>query len=351
MLKIGIVFSDLPQEGEKPGGVSIVVHELANALVRIGNFVRIYSYQEKPKDALYEVEKISPWLSLRFSRRLFLPFQLLTLSFKDLDILHLHGEDWAFVNRKIPTIRTFHGCSINEAKFADNLKSKIIFALYHPLELWAEKLATTSVGIGDDTIKLLGVKQIIPNGYAQDLYYPSQKSSKPTAIVVGTLEGRKKAKEAIKMLLSLKEEMSDLVIHAVIDKPYDHPSVQNWIGISREQLAKLVRESWIGVSTTLYEGFGIYYLEWMASGTIPISFNNIGTKSLIFKNKAGFLSNNISQLRESALLILQDSSVRERYSQNAILASKQLTWNNIAEQYQQLYYQIANSNYKKSFYD
>jgi len=332
-----MISSYLPQEGQKPGGVYVVVHELANALARAGIFVRIYSYSPKPTDALYEVFNLSPLINLRFSRRFGLPFQIRGLDFSDLDVLHLHGEDWAFLNRSIPTVRTFHGCSLNEAKFADSLKSKLVYSAYHPLELWGRKLATASVGIGDDTTKLLGVEQIIPNGYAKDLYYPDQKSTSPTAVVVGTLEGRKQSKLAIELLLSIKSDIPELIIHAVIDKPYQHPSVQNWIGVSREQLANLVRESWIGVSTTRYEGFGIYYLEWLAAGTIPITFNNIGVRSLIDDSRAGILVEDISEMRDAALLILKNWSVRNEYSKNGVVATQSLSWDNIAQQYTVIY--------------
>jgi hypothetical protein len=48
-LKIGMVHSDLPEEGKKPGGVFVAVHELANALVRAGNlvhFIHIHASQK-----------------------------------------------------------------------------------------------------------------------------------------------------------------------------------------------------------------------------------------------------------------------------------------------------------------
>jgi len=346
-----MVSSGLPQKGKKPGGVDVVVHELANALARADNFVRIYSYSPKPNDATYEVCNLHPVININFSRRLGLPFQLRYLDFEDLDILHLHGDDWAFLNRNIPTVRTFHGCSLNEAKFASTLRSRLVNSAYHPLELFSKKLATASIGIGDDTIKLLGVKDIIPNGYAKDLYYPEQKSFSPTAIVVGTLGGRKQSKLAIDLLLSIKNEIPELVIHAVVDKPYNHPSIQNWIGISREQLAKLVRESWIGVSTTLYEGFGIYYLEWMAAGTIPITFSNIGIKSLIHKSQAGIFVENISEMRDAALRTIKDKSIRSKYSKNSVAASQSLSWDSVAQRYKEIYSKVLNGSDLTSFQD
>jgi len=84
-----------------------------------------------------------------------------------------------------------------------------------------------------------------------------------------------------------------------------------------KQLAKLVRVlDWR--ITTLYEGFGIYYIEWMAAGTVPITFSNIGTRSLICDSKAGVLAENISELRDAALCILKDSSIRDTYSRNSV---------------------------------
>jgi glycosyltransferase involved in cell wall biosynthesis len=345
-LKIGMVHSDLPEEGKKPGGVFVAVHELANALVRAGNYVRFYSHTAKPKDAIYEVVDLPGTNSGTINRRIVLPFQIGSLNLKGLDVLHLHGDDWAFWNRFIPTVRTFHGCAINEAKFADNLKAKLVHAAYHPLELWANKLANYSVGVGDDPVKLLGAKAVIPNGYDTTLFYPGQKSPTPTAIVIGTLKGRKQSQLAIELLLSLRQEIPDLVIHAVIDRAYNNPSVQSWVGISREQLALLVRESWIGVSTTLYEGFGMYYLEWMAAGTVPVTFGNIGTKSLIQNSQAGIIADNLSQLREATLYLLKDSSARNTYSKNGVTAAQSLTWDNIAQSYIKIYAEVIKSQRK-----
>ena len=336
-LRIGMVHSDLPEEGKKPGGVFVVVHELANSLVRAGNYVKFYSHTPKPKDAIYEVVDLPRTKSGTLNRRLVLPFQIGKLNLQDLDVLHLHGDDWAYWNRSIPTVRTFHGCAINESKFADSLKAKLVHAAYHPLELLANKLASYSVGVGDDPVKLLGAKEVISNGYDTNLFYPGEKSPTPTAIVIGTLKGRKQSQLAIELLLSLRQEIPDLVIHAVIEQPYNDPSVQSWVGISKEQLALLVRESWIGVSTTLYEGFGMYYLEWMAAGTVPVTFGNIGTKSLIENSQAGIIAENSSELRDAALHLLTDSSTRNRYSQNGVAAAKLLTWDDIAQSYMKIY--------------
>ena len=347
-LKIGMVSSDLPEEGRKPGGVSVVVHELSNALVRAGHFVRVYSHTVKPKQALYEVTPLPKMVrSKTVARRLILPFQIQRLDVKNIDVLHLHGDDWAYYFRTCPTLRTFHGCSLNESKYGDKFRRRLMHLVYHPLELFANYLANVSAGVGDDTIKILGVKNVIPNGYDERFFYPGDKAQVPTAVVVGTLEGRKQAQKAIDILLSVREEIPDLVIHAVVDREYEASSVHNWIGISQEKLSQLFRESWIGVSTTKYEGFGIYYVEWMASGTIPISFENIGVKQFILNENTGVLTGDENQLRQSILSILKNPGIRENYSQNCIRAAQKLNWDTIANQYITLYHQ-AISDYSRN---
>lgn len=340
-IRLGMVSADLPETGRKPGGVHVAVHELANALMRIGHDVRLYSYSPKPKDALYDYAELPQLIkSRKINRRLVLPLQLNFLNTSNLDLLHLHGDDWAFVNRSVPSVRTFHGCALNEAKFADTLKAKLVHSVYHPLEQLAGYWATTSVGVGDDPTVLLGAQRVIANGYDRRFFYPGDKAAPPTAIVIGTLQGRKRSQQAIDFLVSLRDRIPNLVIHAVIDQPYDHPAVNSWVGISQTKLAELVRESWIGVSTTLYEGFGIYYIEWMASGTVPITLSNIGIGGLIKTNNVGVLADDMTELKAGVIAVLTNHKRRERYAKNGIAAAQSLTWDNIAQQYADLYAEL-----------
>ncbi|MEL6159322.1 MAG: glycosyltransferase family 4 protein [Cyanobacteria bacterium J06623_5] len=340
-IKLGMISADLPEAGKKPGGVHVAVHELANALVKIGHSVQLHSYSPEPEGALYTHARLPHIVQdRRLNRRLMLPLQLNFVDTQDIDLLHLHGDDWAFINRSVPTVRTFHGCAFNEAKFADTLKGKLVHSIYHPLEQLANQLATVSVGVGDDPVDLLGAQGVIANGYDRKVFYPGEKAARPTAIVIGTLEGRKRSRQAIELLLSLRDRIPELNIHAVIDRPYDHPAVNSWIGISQQQLAQLIRESWIGVSTTQYEGFGIYYIEWMASGTVPITFSNVGVRGLIKDAEAGVVADDIETLRQAALKLLSSPAQLETYAKNAVAAAEPLTWEHIARQYSELYSQI-----------
>lgn len=349
-MKVGIVSAGLPQVGQKPGGIEIVAHELANAISRAGNDVRVFSQSPKPPDALYEIFSVPSLVrSAAIARMFILPFQISGFDFTDLDVLHLNGDDWAFWKRSLPTVRTFHGCSLNEARHADRLRRKILFSVYHSLEKLGNKLADLSTGVGDDTRPILGAHYVIPNGFENRFFYPEPKAEQPTAIVIGTLNGRKQARLAIEVLLSLRETFPTLTIDAVIDQPYEHPAVRSWIGISREQLANLVRKAWIGVSTTKYEGFGIYYLEWMAAGTVPVSFSNIGTRELICSTKAGVLVEDLTQMREAIKDLLKDPELRNRYAKAGIDAAQELNWDSIAQQYLRVYAEAIDRFSKKRY--
>jgi glycosyltransferase involved in cell wall biosynthesis len=86
----------------------------------------------------------------------------------------------------------------------------------------------------------------------------------------------------------------------------------------------------------------MYYLEWMAAGTVPITFSNIGTRSLIENSQAGVIveNENITELREAALYVLKESSTRDTYSKNCVAAAQHLSWDNIAQQYMKIYAEI-----------
>jgi phosphatidyl-myo-inositol alpha-mannosyltransferase len=84
-----------------------------------GTTCACFPCRRRPPGASYDHVPVAPGKHVSTLGRMFiLPFRLNGLVLDDLDILHLHGDDWFYLRRSIPTIRTFHGSALDEARYA-----------------------------------------------------------------------------------------------------------------------------------------------------------------------------------------------------------------------------------------
>src|SRR6201746_950679 len=100
-----------PEPVPKPGGVEVFVHRLANALAARSHEVEVLTYSAAPADAAYDVRRLAPRRA-EGSRLLRQYVASWGLNFQDLggfDIAHTHGDDWFWLHRGLPVVRTFHG--------------------------------------------------------------------------------------------------------------------------------------------------------------------------------------------------------------------------------------------------
>jgi glycosyltransferase involved in cell wall biosynthesis len=67
----------------------------------------------------------------------------------------------------------------------------------------------------------------------------------------------------------------------VADERVDVPGVRSFVRVGDDELASLYRRAWAFVLPSTYEGFGVPYLEAMASGTIPVATPNDGAAELL----------------------------------------------------------------------
>ena len=92
---------------------------------------------DRPTDALYSIRQIgSPRMAesrpLRFAA---VPTLLNKVDFSSREVLNLHGDDWFFVRRGVPTVRTFYGSALREALSATRFRRKAFQTLCFPAEL------------------------------------------------------------------------------------------------------------------------------------------------------------------------------------------------------------------------
>ncbi len=316
-LRVAIFNASLPQRGRKIGGVETTVHLLANALVDHQHFeVTVFSCVETPPDARYQHVTLFPRLGLgtRAKRMTLLPLMLNFVDFTSFDVLHLHGDDWFFVNRRIPTVRTLHGSALFEARTATSFKRKASQYAVYPLEHVSARLATRSVAAGPETQAIYRTDGIDHFGVSTSLFRPAdRKSEEPLLFYVGTWRGRKRGEFAFQTFVQdVLPVMPTARLYMACDHVPEHGSVINGGFPENEVLAEWLRRSWVFFYPSSYEGFGLPYVEALASGTAVVTTRNGGADYVLDHGRYGLICDDES-FGACALQLLGDADRRRTF--------------------------------------
>ncbi len=315
------------------------MHRLANRLVDRGHAVTVFRLAGSPADARYELASAGPsWLgSGRIAPLTLVPLALNCLRQADFDVLHLHGDDWFFARRSIPTVRTFHGSALFEARAATGFQRRMSQAAVYPLEVVASRLATLSFDTGS----------ALPGAYRTHgslaLAAPEAsamgdalRTGHPTVLFVGTWEGRKRG-------AFLADQFAEDVLphhpHAqlvmVSDRCEDRPGVI-WVRFpSDQELARLYRSAWLFCMPSTYEGFGLPYLEAMSHGLPVVATPNPGAR-LVLRGGAGCLVAD-TELGPALSMLLSDRVARARLATAGLERAGEYSWERVLTEHERAY--------------
>lgn len=341
-MKIALFVASLPQPNRKFGGVDATVHRLANQLTREpSDEITVFSLNPCPTDAKYRHKRLFPELKFlensKFGRLFILPFLLNFVNFPEFDVIHLHGDDWFFFRRSIPSVRTLHGSALNEARSATSLRRKLVQYLIYPLEHLSVRLSTIALAVGSDARNLYNIPARIENGVDAELFYPGEKTSFPSILFIGTWEGRKRGEFLFQTFIdSILPEIPDAILYMVSDFCRQHPNVIEVKFPDDRELAKLYRQAWIFAYPSLYEGFGIPYIEALASGTAIVSSVNIGARDVLENGKYGILVDDDNFAR-STIQLARDPDRRKQLEELGLERAKNFTWEAVASRHRKIY--------------
>lgn len=323
------------------------MHRLANALTDLGrDEVTVWSLTPGPSDARYTHSQIWPQrpslrratLSRSPLRWTLLPLALNAVPWKGADVVHVHGDDWFFVRRGVPTVRTLHGSALSEARAARTWPRRLTRYGLYPLEHVSSRLATVSLAVGPETRGLYRADGLADNGVDPARFYPGAKSDRPTVLYVGTWGGRKRGEM---MFDSFVNDVLPVVPNAelvfVADHlPVAHPSVRYVPFPDDEALAALFREAWVFAYPSAYEGFGIPYVEAMASGTAVVSSSNPGAGYVLEGGCAGAIVAD-TDFGSTVAALLTDDERRVGYETAGVKRAQRFSWDAVARAHRETY--------------
>ena len=340
-LKIAMVSLYLPS-GSKIGS-GYQAHYMANAFARRGHNVTMFSPCEHCDDALYRTVTVDPGKHLRtFGFAL----ALRKIDFHGFDVIHAHGNDyWLWKRNKPCHVRTMHGSCLAEASHVTGLNQKLRMAMLGVSEIMATRVAHRTVCVSENTRRYYPwTRDVIMNGVDTQAFHPGEeRADVPTILFVGTYQNRKRGKLLMEAFArTVLPALPDARLWMVCGDAPDAPGVTVFGRVPLEQLTDLYRRAWVFCLPSSYEGFGVPYIEAMASGLPVVATPNVGAREVLENGKYGILTQP-EQLGAALLALLQNPDERDRLRHAGLERVSLFAWDNIASQYERIYGEIMAS--------
>lgn len=334
-MKIAMVSLYLP--GGSKIGVGYQVHHMANQMVERGHAVTVYSQCEPGEDALYEHCLVKPgtkWRTFQFA------WDLRRADFSRFDVLHAHGDDWFLWGKKRPRhIHTYHGSCLAESGHQVNLRERLRMLALAACEYGSVPLCDESVAVSEGTrVYIPGIRHVIPNGVELGKFHPGgQKAEHPTCLFVGALRGRKRGGLLVELFRQeVRRRLPSAELWAVCDEPVEGDGIQ-WFGrVTNTVLCELYRRAWVFCLPSSYEGFGVPYIEAMASGTAVVATPNRGAREVLQNGTCGIISPE-ERLGERLVQVLRESKLRQFLERAGLERAQSYGWDIVCRAYERLY--------------
>lgn len=336
-LKIAFLNKQLPSD--KPNGVSVQVHRLANELSIRGHSVICISFSPKPIDALYQHKKLKTMFSSLLLKKFEAAIQFSKIKSSDYDIIHYHGDDFLCKGSK-NRVRTFYGSALNEALHAKNLKKILYQSLFYLFELSSLFKKGYKVGISKATKSVLPfINTVINCGVPEKIFKVKDiKTKNPSILFIGDLHSRKRGSFLLKLFEEeILPQYPNCTLTVVGPEECNGKNIKYLGKIEDKQLISEYQKSWIYCMPSSYEGFGVPAIEAMACNTIVITTKNAATNELIVNNRNGIISNT-KKFGSDILKVIGDNNLQNRIRKEGLNTFKQrFTIKYTADSYENIY--------------
>ncbi len=323
---------------------------LATSLANAGHDVEVISLTGHPPDRPYRHKRILHKHRILLKNRFMFLFMLpIILNWKIMDrydILHFHGSDWFYFNRRAPTMRTLYGSALWEARTALNWKRKLSQYAIYPLEHLSRRLADVSTAIGVEAASLYRSDGISKLFVPRETFFPGPKTPYPSCVFIGGWGGRKRgAFVADNFLKHVVPRFPEAMLYMACDNVPASKNIVDLRNPDADNLAGVVRQSWALLSASTYEGFGIPYLEALISGTCVVTTRNSGAEYVLADGKYGTIVEDLG-FGDAVVNIIEDTATRRCFEEAGLLRAEEFSEQIVVEEHLK-YYQLAMERFQK----
>jgi phosphatidylinositol alpha-mannosyltransferase len=339
--RIAMISLYLP--GDSKIGSGYQAHYMANALVKRGHRVTMFSPDRPPEDARYAYQHVDPGDRFRTFR---FAWKLREAQLERFDVVHAHGDDYWLWGRRYPIhVRTMHGSCLAEAGHIPSFKGKLRMGMLGLSELLATLVADRTVCVSRDTCRYYpGVSEVVVNGVDLDAFRPAppaERESEPTILFVGTYQNRKRGKLLMDQFASVvKPSLPNARLWMVCGDAPEADGVTVLGRLSFEKLVDVYRRATVFCLPSSYEGFGVPYIEAMASGTPVVATPNPGAREVLDNGRYGRIVEP-SRLGQALVDLLQTPEEQQRLRNAGLERARLYSWDRVVQRYEAIYDEIG----------
>ncbi len=211
-----------------------------------------------------------------------------------------------------------------------------------PIIFRKEAIITPSKSVKSDVLSRMKFKdsqvKVVHPGIDPFFFSTPNRSANPTVITVGRLVPVKRVPLLIEILKEVKKavpELRAIIVGDGYEKEIVIDSVNNadassWITlkgrVSDQDLLDLYRSSWLHVSASSREGWGLTVLEAGGSYLPSVTFNIPGFMDSVIEGVSGYLAHSPNDMALKIEKLLKDSHLREKMGARANEFARKLTW-------------------------
>lgn len=225
-----------------------------------------------------------------------------------------------------------------EARTATRWSRRAAQTYYYGQE-WISSFNPYATAISDRTRRCLPlVRRCVPCAYDPTAFFPGGERTREPSIlfVAGTMSGRKRGHVLLSAFAEVRRTMPDARLTVVSRDCVRGKGITSLSRLDAADLGRLYRSHWVFCSASSYEGFGVPYVEALASGLPVVTTPNHGAEEVLSHGVHGVFASP-DDLGRQLVALINDRSRREALSASGINAAAAYSVDVIAGRYEDLY--------------